>query len=78
MSQAIKVGIFVSICLAILAVLIFKVEDLQLFGEQGQRVGRVDQRQRDVFLTQDNRYLGTGRDQRLGAAPCQMFACVCQ
>lgn len=38
MSQAIKVGIFVSICLAILAVLIFKVEDLQLFGDQGQRV----------------------------------------
>ncbi len=38
MSQAIKVGIFVSICLAVLAVLIFKVEDLDIFGDQGQRV----------------------------------------
>ncbi|MEM6794440.1 MAG: MlaD family protein [Acidobacteriota bacterium] len=38
MSQAIKVGVFVIVCLAVLGVLVFKVEDLNLFGPEGRRV----------------------------------------
>lgn len=38
MSNVIKVGIFVTICLAVLAYLVIKVEDLNLFGSAGQRV----------------------------------------
>lgn len=38
MNQAIKVGLFVAICLAVLGVLIFKVEDLRLFGSEGRQV----------------------------------------
>ncbi|MCH9649963.1 MAG: MCE family protein [Deltaproteobacteria bacterium] len=38
MSQAIKVGIFVTVCLAVLAYLVIKVEDLSLLGGEGQRV----------------------------------------
>lgn len=38
MSQAIKVGIFVTLCLVVLAVLIFKVEDLRWFADDGQRI----------------------------------------
>ncbi|MCB1056982.1 MAG: MCE family protein [Acidobacteria bacterium] len=38
MSNVIKVGIFVTLCLAVLAYLIVKVEDWNLFGGAGQRV----------------------------------------
>ncbi|MEM8931098.1 MAG: MlaD family protein [Acidobacteriota bacterium] len=37
MSQAIKVGLFVTLCLVVLGVLIFRIEDLRLGGD-GQRV----------------------------------------
>ena len=36
--QAIKVGLFVTVCLAVLGFLIFQVEDLRLFGPEGQRI----------------------------------------
>lgn len=36
MSQAVKVGLFVTLCLVVLAVLVLRVEDLKLFGEKGQ------------------------------------------
>lgn len=38
MGQAIKVGVFVLICLVILGFLIFKIEDWQLFGPEGRRI----------------------------------------
>jgi phospholipid/cholesterol/gamma-HCH transport system substrate-binding protein len=38
MSQAVKVGIFMTVCLVILAYLIMKVEDWQWFGAKGQRL----------------------------------------
>lgn len=38
MTQAVKVGLFVTVCLAVLAYLILRVEDLRLFGGEGQRV----------------------------------------
>ncbi|MGH9361407.1 MAG: MlaD family protein, partial [Thermoanaerobaculia bacterium] len=38
MSQAIKVGIFATVCLVVLAVFILRVEDLSLFGEERERV----------------------------------------
>ncbi len=38
MSQTIKVGIFMTVALVVLAYLIFKVEDWSLFGATGQRV----------------------------------------
>ena len=38
MSQALKVGIFAIVCLSILGYLIFQVEDLRLFGEDGRTV----------------------------------------
>jgi phospholipid/cholesterol/gamma-HCH transport system substrate-binding protein len=41
MSQSVRVGIFMAICLAILAALIIKVEDLQLIGPTGKRVDAV-------------------------------------
>jgi phospholipid/cholesterol/gamma-HCH transport system substrate-binding protein len=36
--QLVKVGIFATLCMVILAVLIWKIEDLALFGEEGQRL----------------------------------------
>ena len=36
MSQILKIGIFVTICLAVLGFLVFKVDDFRLFGEKGQ------------------------------------------
>jgi len=41
MSQSVKVGIFMAICLALLAALILKVEDIQLFGPSGVHVDAV-------------------------------------
>lgn len=41
MSQTIKVGIFMAICLVLLAALILKVEDYQLIGPSGTRVDAV-------------------------------------
>src|SRR5918996_3980318 len=38
MAQALKVGIFATICLVILAVLVWKIEDLNPFGTKGQRI----------------------------------------
>lgn len=38
MSQAVKVGIFATVCLAILAVLIWQIEDINPFAEEGRRV----------------------------------------
>ena len=38
MSQAVKVGIFVTLCLVVLGYLIFQVEDLNPFGAEGRRV----------------------------------------
>ncbi|MDY7095615.1 MAG: hypothetical protein SX243_21775 [Acidobacteriota bacterium] len=38
MSNVIKVGIFVTVVLAVLAYLVIKVEDWSLFGSAGQRV----------------------------------------
>ena len=38
MSQALKVGVFVAVCLVVLGVLVFKVEDLRWFGEEGRRL----------------------------------------
>lgn len=36
MPQVVKVGLFVTLCLVVLAFLVFRIEDLQLFGEEGQ------------------------------------------
>lgn len=41
MSQAVKVGIFATVCLLILAVLIWKIEDINPFAEKGQRIDAV-------------------------------------
>src|SRR5689334_25306468 len=41
MSQAFKVGIFATVCLVILAVLIWKIEDINPFAEEGRRVDAV-------------------------------------
>ena len=41
MKSLVKVGIFASICLVVLAVLIWKVEDLNPFGVKGQRLNAV-------------------------------------
>jgi phospholipid/cholesterol/gamma-HCH transport system substrate-binding protein len=41
MSQTLKVGVFMSVALALLAWLILRVEDWSLFGEQGRRVDAV-------------------------------------
>ena len=41
MSNVIRVGVFTAICLAILAVLIWKVEDWSPWGEKGRRVDAV-------------------------------------
>lgn len=38
MPQAVKVGVFVALCLAVLGVLVFQVEDLRWFGEKGHRL----------------------------------------
>jgi phospholipid/cholesterol/gamma-HCH transport system substrate-binding protein len=38
MSNAIKVGVFAAVVLAVLAVLILRVEDIELFGPEGQRI----------------------------------------
>jgi phospholipid/cholesterol/gamma-HCH transport system substrate-binding protein len=38
MAQALKVGIFATICLVILAVLVWKIEDLNPFKPKGQRI----------------------------------------
>lgn len=38
MSQAIKVGFFVLLCLVVFAFLLFKVEDFRFWGSEGQRV----------------------------------------
>lgn len=38
MRQLVKVGVFATLCLVILAVLIWKIEDLNPFGEEGQRL----------------------------------------
>ncbi|HET9225191.1 MAG TPA: MlaD family protein [Thermoanaerobaculia bacterium] len=41
MSQVVKVGIFATVCLVILAVLIWKIEDINPFAEEGQRIDAV-------------------------------------
>ncbi|HEY4595170.1 MAG TPA: MlaD family protein, partial [Thermoanaerobaculia bacterium] len=41
MKSLVKVGIFASICLVVLAILIWKVEDLNPFGVKGQRLNAV-------------------------------------
>jgi len=41
MSQAVKVGIFATICLIVLAVLIWKIEDINPFHKKGQQVAAV-------------------------------------
>src|SRR5690348_114473 len=41
MSQAIKVGIFATICLVILAVLIWKIEDINPFHQKGERIDAI-------------------------------------
>jgi phospholipid/cholesterol/gamma-HCH transport system substrate-binding protein len=41
MTQALKVGIFATICLVILAVLIWKIEDINPFGQKGQKLDAV-------------------------------------
>lgn len=38
MSQAVRVGIFATLCLVALGWLVLRIEDLHLFGEKGQRV----------------------------------------
>lgn len=38
MSQAVKVGIFMTVVLAVLAYFLLKIEDLQLFAPEGQRI----------------------------------------
>lgn len=41
MKSLVKVGIFATVCLIVLAVLIWKIEDLHLFGIKGQRLNAV-------------------------------------
>ena len=41
MRQLVKVGVFATLCLVILAVLIWKIEDINPFGEEGQRLAAV-------------------------------------
>lgn len=41
MSQAVKVGIFATVCLVILAVLIWKIEDINPFAVEGRRIDAV-------------------------------------
>lgn len=41
MSQVVKIGIFATVCLVILAVLIWKIEDINPFAEEGRRVDAV-------------------------------------
>jgi phospholipid/cholesterol/gamma-HCH transport system substrate-binding protein len=41
MSQAVKVGVFATVCLVILAVLIWKIEDINPFAEKGRRIDAV-------------------------------------
>jgi phospholipid/cholesterol/gamma-HCH transport system substrate-binding protein len=41
MAQMIKVGVFATICLLILAVLVWKIEDINPFRKQGRHVGAV-------------------------------------
>jgi phospholipid/cholesterol/gamma-HCH transport system substrate-binding protein len=41
MSQAVKVGIFATVCLVILAVLIWQIEDINPFAEEGRRIDAV-------------------------------------
>ncbi len=41
MSQAVKVGIFMAVTLAVLAYMIIRVEDLRFFGDPGRRVDAV-------------------------------------
>jgi phospholipid/cholesterol/gamma-HCH transport system substrate-binding protein len=41
MSQAIKVGIFGTLCLVILAVLIWKIEDINPFHQKGERIDAI-------------------------------------
>lgn len=41
MSQAIKVGVFATVCLVILAILIWKIEDINPFAEEGRRIDAV-------------------------------------
>jgi len=41
MKSLVKVGIFASICLVVLAILIWKIEDLNPFGVKGQRLNAV-------------------------------------
>lgn len=38
MSQALRVGVFVTLCLAVIGYLVFQIEDFQFFGSEGQRV----------------------------------------
>lgn len=38
MMNAVRVGLFVTVCLAVLAYMVLRVEDLHLFGGEGQRV----------------------------------------
>lgn len=41
MSQVVKVGIFATVCLVILAVLIWKIEDINPFAEEGRKIDAV-------------------------------------
>lgn len=41
MRQLVKVGVFATLCLVILAVLIWKIEDMSPFGDKGQRLAAV-------------------------------------
>lgn len=41
MSQVVKIGIFATVCLVILAVLIWKIEDINPFAEEGRRIDAV-------------------------------------
>ncbi|MEO1368203.1 MAG: MlaD family protein, partial [Acidobacteriota bacterium] len=38
MNPALRVGVFVSLCLAVIGYLVFQIEDFRLFGEEGQRI----------------------------------------
>src|SRR5260370_14447868 len=41
MAQMVKVGVFATVCLVILAVLVWKIEDINPFRKQGKHVGAV-------------------------------------
>lgn len=41
MSQVVKIGIFATVCLVILAVLIWKIEDINPFAEEGRRIDAI-------------------------------------